>query len=272
VESWDTQVTEGSLGLRASFHALILNACSGEWLARVGSARAQYLKDEVLPWWDHDQVVAGRNDVRDAFARLVPMDPLPYENLPALRTWLRIPPTEFDESLTNLSEPPLPDTEPGLVPEDEIGSRSSESPPSFSHFSALGLARWCVLHGLTSLADGSVPRSRDVYDRIRLLPMNRLDEEDRYRFLAWLLMLTDLTDTGFADPLARWLVDHGTADGERLKDWSSPISSRITRAASLQRPGLLEFIHALGVEVRRLKQERREKPHGATRSQSGSSL
>ncbi len=272
VETWDTQVTEGSLGLRGSFHTLILNACSGQWLARVGSARAQYLKEDVLPWWDHDQAVAGRNDARDAFARLVPMDPLPYENLPALRTWLKIPPAEFDESLTHLPEPVLPNEQPGLVPEDLDDSRSSASPPDFSHFSALGLARWCALHGLTALADGSLQRSRDVYERIRLLPMNRLDTEDRYRFLAWLLLLTDLTDTSFADPLARWLVEHGAADDERLKDWSSPIAHRIARETSLQRPGLLEFIHALGAEVRRLKQERREKPRGSSRSRSDTSL
>ena len=181
-----------------------------------------------MPWWDHDQAVAGRNDARDAFARLVPMDPLPYENLPALRTWLRIPPAEFDESLTNLPEPVLPNEEAGPGPRGPEDSGSSASTPGL-----LPLLRprpgpmVSPCTGSRRFADGSVQRSRDVYDRIRLLPMNRLDEEDRYRFLAWLLLLTDLTDTSFADPLARWLVDHGTADDERLKDWSRPIAHRI---------------------------------------------
>ncbi len=107
MENWDTQATEGALALRSRFHTLILNACSGQWLARVGSNRAHYLKSESLPWWDHDQNVAGRNDARDAFVRRVPMAPLPYENLPALRNWLGIPPPEFDDSLsTPANRPP----------------------------------------------------------------------------------------------------------------------------------------------------------------------
>ncbi len=163
-------------------------------------------------------------------------------------------------------------TSRSLVPEERPLSVPDGRPEGFSHFSSPGLARWCCLHALTSLSGGSVERSRDVYDRIRLLPLDRLDIEDRYRFLAWVLMRTDLTETSFADPLARWLVDQGAADDDRLKNWSTPISERVGQDAVVQRPGLLEFISLLRQEVRRTKQERREKPHGSSRSRSDTSL
>lgn len=271
VESWDTMTTEGALDLRPRFHSLVLNACSGPWLAGVGASRAVYLKAEgVLPWWDHDQHLSALDDSRDSFARRVPMAPLPYDSLPALRGWLGIPPKQFDASLCDRREVvPEAEEDPILVPvEGDEPSIPTPTPRTFQHFSPLGLARWCCLHALSSLSPHGLERIRAVSDRVRTLPIRRLDLDDRYRFLAWLLMTTDLTETAFAEILAPWLVSLGLEDDDRLKDWSAPVAEEIGPDAPLRRPGLLEFVHTMRREIRKIRRERQEKPLAGPRSRT----
>jgi hypothetical protein len=198
------------------------------------------------------------------------MAPLPYVSLPALRGWLGIPPREYDSSLCDCRKPAREREDAILSPVE--GSESDDPAPTaqaFEHFSPLGLARWCCLHVLSSLSPDGPERARDVFVRVRPLPLDQLDLDDRYRFLAWLLVRTDLTDSAFAETLALWLVGLGLVDDDRLRDWSGPITDQIGPEVSVRRPGLLEFVHVLRQEVRRAKQEPQEqKPRAGSRSPS----
>ncbi|MDR3635258.1 MAG: hypothetical protein P4L84_15750, partial [Isosphaeraceae bacterium] len=79
LETWDRALEKGLDTAR--FFEVWLNACDGRSLALAVASRAAALKGFDLPWWDHPSHPGARDDLRDAFARLAPLAPLP---LPAL--------------------------------------------------------------------------------------------------------------------------------------------------------------------------------------------
>ncbi len=259
LDDWDRSMTRGPFEM-PRFFELALNVCRGAHLANVVTSRADALKAiGRLSWWDAPKVPDARDDLRDAVARRVPMDPFGTRNARPLREWMVHPPNPFDPSLTEQAAPH----------EGELRPLHGESERSYRHFSRLGLARWCCLHALLTLEE---PHSnirtdwRVLYDTIRPLPMTELPEDDRYRFLAWIIQRTEVYNDLLIPRLARWLHLNQMTDLERIQCWSDPIQSIVEVSNPANREGLGDFIHGLQKELRTVCEEARESERSRSRT------
>ncbi len=198
VDRWDNKLSQGK---PERFFALMLNACDGERLAGVVSARALDLKTlPPLPWWRHDRHPGAIDDLRDAYARTVPLAPLPVGGLSKVRAW--------------------------------IGQGWMSDP---------GLARWRCLEGITNFqhagADASA-RWPVVVAWEADLPLDQIDADDRHRFVAWVVAGLDEAEPFQVARLAKWLFRSGLEDPDRLNRWADepvglaevPHQTRLLRA------------------------------------------
>lgn len=220
---WNDGLHRGSAPRESRFHELVLNASarSGPWALRKlvhDRVRELITLDRHLPWWDHAAHPGARDDIRDAFARLVPLVPLPSGIFHEVRRWLR--------TSDVLSELDL-----DLAPEDILHGveRPRPAPGAMPHLSELGWARWSCIEALTVVSrPGLAPLAR--WQSVESwtttdLPLGHVDEEDRHRFVSELIRILDgydpeeLTYERQISRLAVWLVKAKVRNVARVQDW-----------------------------------------------------
>jgi hypothetical protein len=253
VATWDHRVEQR---LRvARFWEVILNACDGRRLLPVVSAHVDKLRPlRPLPWWDHERHVGARNDLRDAFTRLVPMAPLTAGPAvqKSIRDWLGF-------------EGP-----PANGPRDVSIEFNPNSAPL--HLSPRGLARWRCIESLTwDLSDPKLDdqgrrfRIRDWCERIHgssegrryKLPLGDIPLDDRYRLVAW--VLHTLGDPSALDTgrVASWLVHSGVTDVSRIDAWDRELAGLVEVPPRLLQ-SRKELALGLRIEMRKTIEDLRE--------------
>jgi hypothetical protein len=260
VNHWDDRLDKG--GDSARFFELVLNSCSrGSILAGVVTARAADLVTlGILPWWNSPKIEGTADDVREAFAREAPMSPLAEEKLHAIRTWMRRPdPSKLPTfELDGLLEP--------LADEVDDPTNHARNP---LHLSPFALARWRCLEAISAFnRSGLDDRAR--WEAIRSwiddrLPMDQLDDDDRHRFLATIILRIEQFDETWIERLARWVVQCGIWDVNRVKDWPGDVAGSVSNHVLLSR---YELSHQLRSEMRTRLNERRERRATVRQSES----
>jgi hypothetical protein len=257
LDQWDARLDKGRLSAR--FFELMLNACDGLSLAAAASARAPELRTlDALPWWDAPRHEGARDDLRDAFARLAPMDPLGEEALQPVRNWMPRPGRSE-------AEPPQsagPETLDMSLLEGGEPSRTRADRPRGPGLSGFGEARWRCLEALSALhragLDGSARWPMAIGWEAVGLPLDRLSSDDRHRFVAWVIHDLGPFEAAPVDRLARWLFKMGVRDADRIKGWAEELSGAadVTDGRRIERAVL---VNELGREVRALVREARER-------------
>ncbi|MEA2632677.1 MAG: hypothetical protein QOE66_2896, partial [Chloroflexota bacterium] len=200
LKDWDRKLSKGMHTAR--FFEVWLNTCSPSQLRAAVADRAADLKHLDLPWWDSAKVAGAPDDLRERFARLVPMAPFEVGTLPGFRGWL-LP-----------SKPGARRAEP-----DDFAALDPDGPPGPHRgpLSPFGLFRWRCLEALTifSHPDETLDsRWERLKTWTRELPLGRLEPVDRYRFLGWLIVGFPRLDPDRIARLASWLFKSGINDPE----------------------------------------------------------
>jgi hypothetical protein len=249
LKDWDRRLTKGMDTAR--FFELWLNSTPGSVLGAVIAARGSDLRTlPDLPWWNHGATPGAFDDLRDAFARLAPLAPLPEQEFPAVQAWMRRPIEVQATSAQNR------DLEPDLVPiEGEVraASRGSASP-----LSPFGLARWRCLEALTSFYREGIEGQgcwQIVAGWTDGLPLDQLEANERRLFLSWLIPRLEEPDGVEIARLASWLVRSGMTDPDRLRDWAECLEPYTTVAPELKL-GRAALVGDLRAEWRTLLRER----------------
>ena len=196
---WDTTVNEKP----RRFFELFLNACDAPRLASAVSARAADLKTlPPLPWWDHVRHAEALDDLRDGYARIVPLAPLAEGRLFVVRNWVEGPSRRGNGT-------------------DEHGPRV---------LSTRGLARWRCLEALTNFQNvGREPEVRwpIIHGWEADLPMLAISPDDRYRLVAWIVRGLDAAESYQLARLAAWIKRSGIRDPARLARWAEELEGLV---------------------------------------------
>jgi hypothetical protein len=270
---WEANLPRPAPQHEPRFFELMLNVSGPETLVAIVTSPsannsiptwAAYLKDlPPLSWWPEYRPSDARDDLRDRFARLAPLAPLPEEALPSLERWLGPPLGKFSA----LMHQPEDDLERDLVPLEKAHQAWTRlGAAGFSHLSPRGLARWYCLHRLTILNRAGQTEMGRWQEVLRWpesrLPLRMLGSSDRHRMLAWAILRTDFWDTlqldshdTFLNRLAEWLCEEGfssLADLERLRAWDQELIGLVDSAeldrARVFRP---KFVSALSGSIER---------------------
>jgi len=217
-DEWDRYVSKGIHTAR--FYELWLNSCDEEILAALVANRAEDLRTlPVLSWWAHGDFP---DDLREAYARLSPMDPLSESSLNAVQRWMRQSVPGRGQVVSRLQVDP--DAE--LIPLDDVPGVESQVPyarPAAPEppISEPARARWRCLEALSTFYRpglDSVARWQTIQGWTRDLPLAAIPEDDRYAFLSILTPKLEAAEGSNVARLANWLVRCGMNDPERLTD------------------------------------------------------
>ena len=191
------------------FWEVALNGCDGRRLASIVGARAADLETVGhLSWWEHRLCPGARDDLRDAYARLMPLRPIEEGTLCAVEAWMS----------------PSP------------GDKSSHLRP-VAGISPLGLARWTCIVRLSREVDAThlspIDRRFHIREWCHQLPLSEIAEDDRYRLLAWVIRRLDDPSTLDVNPVGKWLVKSGLTDLNRVTRWYEELGGLIEVSAAL---------------------------------------
>jgi GTPase-associated protein 1, middle domain len=226
---WDQKLTQEK---PERFFELFLNACDAPRLASVVSARAADFKTlPPLPWWDHVRHAEALDDLRDGYARTVPLAPLEEGRLFVVRNWV-----------------------------DGSSKKPAQGGPAT--LSTRGLVRWRCLEALTNFQNagrGPEVRLPIVNSWEADLPVQALPPDDRYRLVAWVILGLDSAEPYQLARLATWLKRSGIKDPPRLARWAEEIEdlTEIPGDLKLFRSGMVAELR--GELFRLLKDEKESK-------------
>jgi hypothetical protein len=233
---WNDHLEKGTRSAR--FFELFLNACDEPAFWAIVPAGAAEMKTlAVLPWWDAGRIPGARADLRDRFARSVPIAPMPYRSLASALEWLD-PPQPGEIRLARRAEDP-----------PEWPLRDARSLPLLS---PVGRARWLCVEEVSKFADLLWVGPETLAYWIQDLPLDPLDRRDAYRFLAWLIYKTDPAFQVHypLDLLAQWLVRMDLTDGDRLQNWVGDLPPGV-EVNDERRRGRKQFVDVLCDVVQR---------------------
>ena len=250
IARWDHEVEQR---LRvARFWEIVLNACDGRRLMPVVSTHVEKLRSlGPLAWWDHHLHQDSRDNLRDAFARLIPLAPMTLEPIVQIqiREWLGFegPPTS-------------------AVRDTSIEFNPTKAP---THLSPCGLARWKCIESLTR--DVFNPKLDDQDRRFRVrdwcmkiqglspdsdreppykLSLAEIPVDDRYRLLAWVLFKIEDPSALDIPPVGAWLIGSGVTDLSRIKAWPTELSGLVEVPSRIVRDRD-ELVNKLREEMRK---------------------
>ncbi|MDR3638199.1 MAG: hypothetical protein P4L84_30625, partial [Isosphaeraceae bacterium] len=120
--------------------------------------------------------------------------------------------------------------EAGLAPLDEPEAHRTRAEPLVSRLSALGEDRWACIKALSEF-DCKGIEALGRWGRL-LQPklaerIARLQVRDRYRFLGWLVHLSDEFDEVPIPRLAAWLHRAGVVDADRFDRWPEEVAELV---------------------------------------------
>ncbi len=203
---WDQNLEVGTRG--AAFHEVFLNACDDAQFLALAPARGEALRTlPPLPWWGFDRQAGAHNDLRERYARAVPLAPLRHDELMRIVLWFEPDEPHF------LPDPDLPAVWP---------ARDERRCP---YLSPLGRARWACLQAISEIGSRDWVQWASVLPEVGDLPVATLAVDDRYRLVAWLIAKAATEDVEAFDfaPLAAWLARAGADDPARLERWAEDL-------------------------------------------------
>ncbi len=227
LERWDRQLVKEKPG---RFFEVFLNAGDPHHLASVVPARAADLKTlPPLAWWDHARHAESLDDLRDGYARVVPLVPLGEGRLFLVRNWIQ-------------------------------GQSKGAEDGGTRFLSTRGFARWRCLEALTNFQNaGREPEVRwpIVHGWESDLPLLALTPDDRYRFLGWIVRGLDAAESYQLSRLATWLKKSGMKDPARLARWAEELDGlvEVSDQLKLYRSGMIGELRS---ELFRLIRDERE--------------
>lgn len=250
VEEWDQRLPKDALAL-VRFYELVLNACDGRALGIVVPELLPALRSlPELRWWRTREHPGSSDDIRDAFARLIPMKPLAANTLDPLRRWMGRAPERETGTLE------VADFAVGDHPTAPV-ARPAYGEPRVSPFAR---DRWRCIEALTGYARAEIGeggRWRLLEGWFKNLPVDQLDETDRYRVVAWVIRDLDRIDELANQRLAAWLVRRARIrDADRLKRWAEEIQE-LEEVPGSVRLGRVGQVTELWSEVKRVLQDER---------------
>ena len=230
VERWDRALNSV---YPDRFWEVVLNACDGRRLSEVVSLRAKDLQSlGRLRWWDHLLYPDASNDLRDAFARFIPLAPLNENSLADIQSWMRSK-RGFDGNLQG----------------------------DYPWLSDDGRKRWNCIERLTydifrkSLDDQA--RRFNVLDWCKHLPLSSLALDDRYRLVAWVLFKIEDESALDRNQVGKWLVKSDLTELDRVTGWAKELEGLVEIPCHLvkDRAGLAMRLRQ---EMRRVIDDMRE--------------
>ena len=234
---WDRRIDQGKYSAR--FVEVVLNAASGPILAEIACEIAEGLPTlGGLPWWRSGQVPGAVDDLRDAFARLAPMDPIPQTTLSQLARWMR---------------PALATTDSDTAP-----TRVSD----YAH------SRWRCLAALSAFhAPGS-----DVPSRLNLvvdwiaqgLPLEVLEPDDASRFVGWVVAGLDGDAEGQVDRLGAWIAEARNVEPDRVQRWADGMPAEVAATAPARVAVVSDLWRSVNRRTRELRDPRRAGRNGGS--------
>ena len=240
-ERWDKKIIKSAHAtLPTRFWELMLNAADPSRLGMIVAARAKDLQSlGPLRWWRAGDHPAATDDLRDAYARTIPLEPVPTGKLAEVERWLE----GATRKLLNPDEP---------IPMDEPIEEATRLSP-------LGADRWRCLKALTEYRPTATAPSSDREARFLAweasLPLTALPADDAYRFVGWIILGIDPTDPPrTTERLAAWLFRCGVTDPRRVSRWVDELPREVAAADQMDRAG---FVGTLGKEIRTLAEEAR---------------
>ncbi|RUL89388.1 hypothetical protein [Tautonia sociabilis] len=216
-QRWSLTLDKGEHSAR--FFEALLNACDGPRLAEVVPTFARELRTlGPIHWWHSGPKDGKISDARAAFARLVPMAPIPSSReVPSVEAWLLgREPTPAFSSVRNEPDFPLEFVDPVPVPKPTAVTPGNE-------LSSIAQLRWGCIRALTEFhwkgktdearwKDLSRWKSVDP-SKPDTIPTDvprvwELDEPDRAAFVAWLILALKHPGRGTIqlESMARWIV------------------------------------------------------------------
>lgn len=223
-EEWDDRLEVGTEG--AAFLEVFLNACDDAGFLALAPRLAERLRTlPPLPWWESG---SEGDDLRERFARVVPLRPFRFDEIFPILTW-------FEPQAILLA--PVADQAP------EWPQRGPDDLPALS---AAARARWVIVEKLSELSARDWLQWSSVIPELEGLPITRLGAQDRYTLASWLIWKVAVEDARTFDvaSLTDAFFRFGFADPVRIANWFE----RLPEAT----PGLKERIQARREFVERL--------------------
>jgi hypothetical protein len=218
---WDDTLDKGPWTGR--FYETFLNAANDSLLEAIVLDRAADLRGLELTWWSASGVPGAVADLRDRFVRTASLAPIDENTLPVVEKWLfpvkrQAVVVEQDELM------PLDSDEP---------TRSASGVRDAAALSAAGLNRWRCLEALSQFVNAagilSSARWATIIDPRDGPRLDQLDEDERYQFIAWLIMMTDDLELELElvpiPALAEWLWKRKIRDAARIETrWADELA------------------------------------------------
>jgi hypothetical protein len=192
---WDTNLEVGIH--RGRFLEIFLNACGDSAFIDLIPGLAEGLKTlGALRWWRSPEVDGAHDDLRDRFARTLPVRPLSFSDVMSTLQWLE--PDEAPFKFESDLPPAWPSTE---------GRR-------LTGLSPLGQARWLSIEALSGILSAQWVKWAHILSRVRSMPVARLAKADRERIGAWLLYRAEPEPSEGPEPANVASVFRGIGLGE----------------------------------------------------------
>lgn len=257
LEEWDRSLTKGMHTAR--FFEVWLNVCDGPTLAASVAARAADLKSlGTIPWWQAGRDPGVNSDLREAFATLSPMAPLPAEELSYVQLWMRPNPGHADPWAIGELVPMLELLEP-------VTPRTGGEVPVLTRQAS---ARWRCLEALSTLYRAGIDSAscwQSLAAWTHTLPLGELETSDRYRFVSWFLLRVEEFEPFQIARLAKWLFECGLSDVHRLTRWAEELDEIevVPHGIKLARA---PFVGDLRMELKNVIRDARESAGRKSRS------
>ena len=237
IEGWDKKISKPTTAPASRFWELILNAADPARLAVILPARVKDLQSlGPIHWWDHARHPGAVDDLRDAYVRSIPLDPLPTGRLPEVERWLE----SRTAQPTNLDDP-IPVNDP--TPEEP-------------RLSPVGRDRWLCLKALTKYGPNSpgpsTIREKEYEFWSKQLSVATLTPDEWYRWMGWSILGVDPTDPPSPERLAACLFGFGVSDAKRVSRWVEELPINVPAQAQMDRAG---FVGNLGRLIRTMAEE-----------------
>lgn len=238
---WDDKLDKGAWTGR--FYELFLNVADDALLESIVLDRAAELRGLDLAWWSAAAIPGAVADLRDRFVRSAAIAPLDEGSLAAVEKWLF--PIKRQAAAREASD---------LVPLDaDLAVNSAPASRDSTGLSPAGRMRWRCLEALSQFVNAagilSSARWATVIESNDGPRLDQLDESDRYRFVAWLIMMTDDLELELdlvpIPALAEWLWKRKVRDAARIEtNWAEELAEVAQVPHELKR-GRVRFVTAL---------------------------
>ncbi len=223
-------------------YEIALNVCRGETSIALVASRSHELNafDKPIFWWN-DEAPGEAVDVRNRVVFLAPIDPLPRDDLRALRRWLGKVTTHRDQGAN--------DEEIALAEVDDDGASKIVFDPTYARLTPRAQKRWKVIESLSLFRifsdQPAETRWKVLLDASGDLRLEILTQDERFHFFSWLIYLSEEYPMDWIDRIADW-IGLSLGDPDRLGEWAGELDFEVSAEKRVQS---LEFVSLMKREL-----------------------